>query len=194
MHQVRPGMVIRHGRMPHVTLFVLTVLGALWALGSLVALVFEFSGGALGPFDYHGWQLPAWPLFAVSIPIASYVTRDSYTGWRMTGSNHGMIDYVLEPAGIWLVRQRNWARAHELLVQRGETVQIDAVLIYRRRAGLERLYRFTVSAPAGSFSFSQDIHIERLSVVPLDEVARQMGVQVELSGAALAIERLGADV
>ena len=68
---------------------------------------------------------------------------------------------------------------------------IGATLVAKRRGGLERHYRFTVAAPGGSFAFTQPIHIERLSLVPLDEVAAELGVVVEATGEATLIERQG---
>jgi hypothetical protein len=191
MHQVKPGMVLRgRRRTPHVALLVGTALMSLWAVGSLIALAVEIADGASGSFEYRGGSLPLWALLSASVVVAGYATRATYADWRMTGSNHGVIDYVLEPTGIRLIRQRRWARPHELLVERGETVQIDATLVYARRAGTERQYRFEVSASGGSFGFTQGIYIERLSLLPLDEVVGDIGVKVSLSGAALVIERL----
>lgn len=192
MHQVKPAMVLRgRKRAPHVVLFVLTALMALWAVGSVIALAVESSSGAEGTFEYLGMSLPLRALFAVSAVVAGYATWDTYAGWRMTGPNHGVIDYVLEPAGIRLTRPRKVGRASELLVQRGESVEISAELVFQRRAGTERHYRFTVSAPGGSFTFTQPIYVEKLSLVPLDEVARDRGIELRTSDAATAVERLG---
>jgi hypothetical protein len=66
------------------------------------------------------------------------------------------VDYVLEPSGLRLVHHRRLRRRQELLVERGQRLEVDAALLYSRRGGLERSYRIVVSAPGGSFAFTQD--------------------------------------
>ena len=189
MYQVTPAITLRSAsQRSHVALAVLTALMALWALGSFGGLAMDLLGGGRGAFEYRGSELPLWAVLAASGVIASYATWDTYMGAVMTGPNHGVIDYVVEPAGVRLRRLRTWGRALEVLVQRGETVHIGAALAFQRRGGLERHYRFTVSAPGGSFAFTQPIHIEKLTLEPLDEIARQMGIRVETSGEAVAME------
>lgn len=191
MDEVRPAITVLGGkRTPHILLSIGTVVMALWALGSLGWLVMDLMGGATGTFESRGSELPLWAVLAVTTVVASYATWDTYKGAVMTGPNHGLIDYVSEAAGIRLTRMRAWGRALDVVVQRGESVEIGAVLEYQRRGGLERHYRFTVSAPAGSFTFSQAVHIEKLSLTPLDEAARQLGIRVETSGEAVVMERL----
>jgi hypothetical protein len=70
-------------------------------------------------------------------------------------------------------------------------VTIDAQLVRRRRGGTDRIYSFQMSAPGGSFAFTQPIYIEKLSLVPLDEAVRDLGVVIETTGDATAVERLG---
>lgn len=192
MHQVKPAMILRDGkRGPRRALSVLLVLMALWAVGSLVAAAVEIVGGATGVFDYGDGTVPLWAAWAASAALGAYVTWDTYGNWRMTGSDHGILDHALEPSGIRLMRPRAGRRGPELLVQRGEVVTIDAQLVRRRRGGTDRIYSFKVAAPAGSFTFTQPIYIEKLSLVPLDETARDLGVVVETTGEATAVERLG---
>lgn len=191
MHQVTPAIVLRGGnRRAHVTLSVLTGVMGLWALGSVVALLVELLGGAQGTFDLRGSGIPLWLALAASTLVAAFATRDTYADARMTGPRHGLIDFVVEPGGIRLRRQRKWGRPLEVLVQRGETVQLGATLTYQRRGGLERHYRFTVTAPGGRFAFDQAVHIEKLTLAPLDDVARDMGIRITTSGDAVEIERL----
>lgn len=190
MHQVRPAIVLRdRNRRAHVMLTVATGVMALWALGSVVVLVVDLLGGAIGVFDLRGSGLPLWGVMAVSAVVAAFATRDTYADARMTGPNHGLVDYVLEPGGVRLRRLQKWGRPREVLVQRGEAVQVGASLIYQRRGGLERHYRFTILAPGGTFTFEQAVHIEKLTLAPLDDAAREVGVRVETWGDATAMER-----
>jgi hypothetical protein len=46
-----------------------------------------------------------------------------------------------------------------------------------------------VSSPAGSFAFTQDGYIEKLSLVPLEEAARRLSIEVVTTGAAEEIQR-----
>jgi hypothetical protein len=208
MHQVRPAIVMRDRKVPRAALFVLTALAALWAVGSLVALLVELRAGATGTFAFTGqgvpfWAslpfvdapivLPVWGLWAVSTPIAGLVGWNTFAGWRMAGPNHGLVDYVLEAGGMILIRRRTWGRARELLVRRGEPVSVAAELVRSARGGKERVYRFALSAPSGTMTFLHDVHIERLSLAPLDEVASTLGIEVEVSGEATALGRLGTE-
>ncbi|WP_298455343.1 hypothetical protein [uncultured Cellulomonas sp.] len=169
----------------------LTVLSVLWGVASLVAVAVELAGGATGTFELGGRRLPLWVLWVGSAVAAAVVTQDSYANWRRTGPHHGILDIAVEPTGLRIARPGTWGRSREVLVQRGETVILDARLVRDRRAGTDRSYRFTVSAPAGSFGFVQPIYVEKLSLVPLDEAARELRITVEVSGAMTAVERLG---
>lgn len=188
MHQVKPGMVFQ-GRLrtPRPTLLVLAVLMTLWAVGSLVGLANELLSGAEATFDYGTGDVPWWAFWVVSSLLASYAAWDTWTAWRMTGPDHGVLDQSLEPTGIRVIRPRTWGRAHQVLVERGQTLTIDATLAFRRRN--ERHYAFTVSAPGGTFRFTQPVHVEKLSLAPLDESARSLGITVVTTGDAQRIER-----
>jgi hypothetical protein len=163
-------------------------LMALWGLGSAVALVLVLlDAGHVGRLELLG--VPAWWAFAASVPASGYLFYHWYWRWRATGRQHGFVDQVLEPAGLRLVHPRPLGRTQQLLVERGHPVEIGAVLRHDRRAGRQRSYRFTVSTRDASFSFTQDVHLEKLSIAPLDEAAHGLRIEVVTSGAAIQLGR-----
>ncbi|GEK20452.1 hypothetical protein [Cellulomonas xylanilytica] len=190
MYETHPALVIgvSRGRV-RVTLFLLGVFGLLLTVGSAVFLVQELLGGRTGVSEYWGFRFPSWLGFAGGVVVGVAVAWDSFATWRAAGPAHGVLDYVLEPTGLRLVHHRRLLRRQELLVERGQHLVLDATLLSSRRGGLERSYRIVVSAPGGSFAFTQDGYIEKLSLAPLEQAARQLGIEVVTTGAATEIQR-----
>lgn len=195
MYETHPALVIDAGRgRVRGTLFLLGVFGLLLTVGSTAFLVQELLGDRSGVSEYWGFQFPSWLGFAGGVVVGIGVAWDSFAKWRAAGPTHGVVDYVLEPSGLRLVHHRRLRRRQELLVERGQRLEVDAALLYSRRGGLERSYRIVVSAPGGSFAFTQDGYIEKLSLAPLEEAARQLGIEVVTTGAATEIRRAAAVV
>ncbi|WP_426593411.1 hypothetical protein ACPPVS_17015 [Cellulomonas sp. McL0617] len=191
MYETRPALVLgSRRRMAHRSLFVIGVLGLVLLGASVWLLVSELRTGRHGVGDYWGFQFPAWMAVAVGIPILAIGVRDTFLKWRQTGRDHGLVDYVEDPQGLVLVHHRLARRRQTLLVQRGEPLDIGATLTAGRPRGRKRTYRFVVTAPGGSFVYSQDGWIERYSLAPLDAAAHQLGIIVTTSGAADVIARL----
>ena len=185
MHQVRPALILAVRRAyAHAELTFMLTLVVLGGLAGAVALVLELQRGAPPAGHSWAWTIPARWVFAASVPLATYLFDHSYWRWRATGRQHGFIDQVLEPAGLRLVHPRPLGRTQQLLVGRGRSVEIAATLRHEGHGGRERSYRFTVSSRDGSFSFNQDVRIEKLSLAPLDESARDLRIEVVTSGAA----------
>ncbi|MGN8247082.1 hypothetical protein ACTHAM_000754 [Cellulomonas soli] len=167
----------------------LVVFAFVWFTGSLVALVVEIGHGATGTAEYRGRTFPAWVVYAVGIVLGGWLVVDGVAGWRATGPRHGVLDQVLEPTGVRLLRPRKWGRPQELLVERRERLLIEAELVYSGRAGQDRSYRFTVSGAAGTLRFDQSVHIEALTLAPLEDTARALGIEIVTTGAAEEIQR-----
>lgn len=190
MHQVKPAMSFSSGRgRAHVTMTLLVAFALVWAAGSVIALVVEVGRGATGTAEYRGLTFPAWAVYAVSVVVAGWCVVDGVAGWRATGPRHGVLDQVLEPTGVRLLRPRKWGSPSELLVGRRERVEIGAELVYSGRAGQDRTYRFTVSAAAGTLVFDQSVHIERLTLAPFEETARALGIEIVTTGTAEKLQR-----
>ena len=195
MHQVRPALILAVRRAhAHAAMTVLLALVVLCGVAGAAALVLDLEHETQRAGHYSAWTVPARWVFAASVPVSAYLVHHWYWGWRATGRTHGFVDQVLEPGGLRLVHPRSLGRTQQLLVERGRRVEIGATLRHERRGGRERSYRFTVSSHDGSFSFNQDVHIEKLSIAPLDGAAHDLRIEVVTSGAAEQLGRRSPDV
>lgn len=190
MHQTTPALVLGDGRArARGSLLMVGILCSVLAVGVVTLLVDELLAGTATTVRYAGISMPSWTLWALGAVVLGYGALDGFVGWRSTGPDHGFLDQVSEPEGIRLVHRGRLGRTKQLLVQRGQTLTVGATLVYSRRGGLERQYRFTVSAPAGAFTFAETVHVEKLSLAPLDETARLLGIDVVTTGEAEAVAR-----
>ncbi len=190
MYETKAALALQeHVRRVRVTMSILLVLCWAWVVGSVIGLVVEVASGAHGVVEHWGATFPAWVMWAVSVPISAAVTVDTQANWRASGRQHGLLDYQTVAVGLRLLHPRRLGRARELVVRLGEQVEIHADLLYKRRGGLERAYRYTVTAPGGSLAFTRPVYIEKLTLAPLDEAARPLGIRVVTSGAADEIAR-----
>lgn len=190
MHQTTPALVLGDGRArARGSLLVVGIFYSVFAVGALTFLIDELPSGTAATVRYAGIEMPSWIFWAVGAVALACGALDAFVGWRNTGPDHGFLDQVSEPEGIRLVHRGRLGRTKQLLVQRGQTLTIGATLVYSRRGGLERQYRFTVSTPTGAFTFSEPVYVEKLSLAPLDETARLLGIDVVTTGEAEAVAR-----
>lgn len=127
--------------------------------------------------------------FSLGTIVGVLLVWDQYRTWRTTSASHGFLDYEFVPTGLRLVHLRTWGRARALVVPYGVSVNVHAGLVLKRRAGTERHYRFTISIPGRSFTFDAPIHVEKLSMAPVEEAAVLTGITFTTTGAADAIHR-----
>lgn len=190
MHQTTPALILGDGRArARGSLLMVGVLCSVLAVGALTLLIDELLSGSAATVRYAGITMPSWIFWAAGAVALAYGALDGFVGWRNTGPDHGFLDQVSEPEGIRLVHRGRLGRTKQLLVQRGQTLTVGATLVYSRRGGLERQYRFTVATPTGAFTFSEVVHVEKLSLAPLDETARLMGIDIITTGEAEAVAR-----
>ncbi|WP_028049724.1 hypothetical protein [Cellulomonas sp. URHD0024] len=192
MYETRPAMVLGPGLRDGMARAILVLLGVFclaWFVGSAYFLAVELTTGRHGVGEHWGIRFPTWIAFAVSLPLSLMIAADCFQKFQQAGRHRGILDYVDEPMGLRLVHNRLWRRRQTLLVERGERLEIAATLTYSRRGGLEREYRYVVTAPGGSFRFVRGGWIEKFSLAPLDAAARLLSITVVTTGAAQAIQR-----
>lgn len=187
-HARGPALVLATGRTQvHRSMSLLLGLGLAWGLGAAVWLLVELGRGPTQIAEYWDLAFPFWWMLAASVPMAVIAFESAYGPWRATGRRHGFLDLARHPDGLAIVHPRFLARPQTLLVEPGQRVEITASVRNERRGG--RSYRFTVAAPGGIFVFDQDVHVEQLSLAPLDDAAQPLGIQIVTDGAAEAIGR-----
>jgi len=128
-------------------------------------------------------------VFIAATIVVFLVLWNTYVSWRTTSARYGFVEYEVVPTGLRLVRRRAWGRARSLVVGLGGELGVGAALTLQRRGGLERRYRFTFVSGSDSFSFDAPIYIEQLSMAPLEEIAAQLGITLDVTDAAEEMQR-----
>ncbi|PFG37239.1 hypothetical protein ATL41_1993 [Flavimobilis soli] len=201
MHQVRPAIIVGPRRASRATLallvfIVILLAGSLtMALGAFAApdatseitgVAPELAKSALG---LESVTVSDRMIFVASSVVFAVALWGTYISWRTTSHRYGFVEQEVVPTGLRIVRRRAWGRTRSLVVGLGGQLDIDAGLTLSRRGGLERRYRFTFSSGADSFSFDAPIYIEKLSMAPLDKIADQLGITLNVTDAAEEMQR-----
>jgi hypothetical protein len=171
-------------------------------LGRRVVGVIALAGGVAGvsyealngwPWEVTFWgvvHLPmalAYGLIAL-VGLGALLGPDKRAPWYQMWS----LVELFEQDGLRLVVGRLAADQPGLVVRRGETLEVHAELVHQARGGLERHYAFRLVAPAGVLELRTPVHIERLTMEPLEARARAWGITVTAHGDATAIARTSA--
>ncbi|UCN14546.1 hypothetical protein [Cellulomonas iranensis] len=158
------------------------VVAVLALVGGVVGLVVEAFSGFTGVGERRGTTFPMWVVYAamVALGAAALVVRARRAPWYRGWS---MLEVLDRPDGIVLFAGRLGARHEGLAVRRGETVEIAA------EHQLRTSYRYTVTAPSGSMTFTADGFVHKLTMQPLEELAGRHGITVRTTGEAARIVR-----
>ena len=190
MTQVRPALVVEGGtRRLHAVLAVIVGVTGLWALGSLAILVRDLATGADGRTEWRQSEMPLWVLMTISVLVSGSAAWRTFTYVRQTGPHHGLLDMAVVDGALRVSKLRTWLRPLSVVVRPGETVTVRARAELPVRDGAGSLVWFWVIAPAGSFTFAEAVNIDKFSLAPLDDAARELGIKVEVSGDATAMGR-----